>query len=188
MKLILIAPLLATTVVAFAPARVLVQIPKAATKLPLSQSYSAASPFFQHTATFLNESKNIVYDGSCDPYDPESAEYCMADPAEIEGDGLKRKLRLAGLFFLWYVLNVGYNIGNKRVLNALPIPWTAATVELFFGFPYVAFLWTTGLRKTPKLSKDDLKKLSSQAFFLAATHVAGVISFSAGAISFTHIL
>jgi len=112
----------------------------------------------------------------------------MADPAEIEGDGLKRKLRLTGLFFLWYVLNVGYNIGNKRVLNALPIPWTAATVELFFGFPYVAFLWTTGLRKTPKLSGDDLKKLSSQAFFLAATHVAGVISFSAGAISFTHIL
>lgn len=30
--------------------------------------------------------------------------------------------------------------------------------------------------------------MSSQAFFLAATHVAGVISFGAGAISFTHIL
>jgi solute carrier family 35, member E1 len=30
--------------------------------------------------------------------------------------------------------------------------------------------------------------LSSQAFFLAATHVLGVISFGAGAISFTHIV
>jgi solute carrier family 35 protein E1 len=85
-------------------------------------------------------------------------------------------------------LNIGYNIGNKRVLNALPLPWTAATVELFFGFPYVAFLWLSGLRKSPKLSFDNIKTLSSQAFFLAATHVAGVISFGAGAISFTHIL
>ena len=53
---------------------------------------------------------------------------------------------------------------------------------------YVAFLWMSGLRKAPKLSFDNIKTLSSQAFFLAATHVAGVISFGAGAISFTHIL
>ena len=92
------------------------------------------------------------------------------------------------MFALWYVLNIGYNIGNKRVLNALPLPWTAATIELFFGFPYVAFLWVTGMRKSPKLSFDDVKKLCSQAFFLAATHVSGVVSFGAGAISFTHIL
>ena len=85
-------------------------------------------------------------------------------------------------------MNIGYNIGNKSVLNALPLPWTAATVELFFGFPYVAFLWLSGLRKAPKLSFDNIKTLSSQAFFLAATHVAGVVSFGAGAISFTHIL
>lgn len=52
----------------------------------------------------------------------------------------------------------------------------------------MAFLWLTGLRKAPKLSFDNVKTLSSQAFFLAATHVAGVISFGAGAISFTHIL
>ena len=52
----------------------------------------------------------------------------------------------------------------------------------------MAFLWGTGLRKVPKLSVGNVKTLSSQAFFLAATHVAGVISFGAGAISFTHIL
>jgi solute carrier family 35 protein E1 len=126
-------------------------------------------------------------DGSCDPFDPESDEFCTVPADEIDGS-LKRTLRLTGLFAIWYVLNIGYNIGNKRVLNALPIPWTAATVELFFGFPYVALLWSTGMRKKPKLSMDNLKTLSSQAFFLAATHVAGVISFGAGAISFTHIL
>jgi len=126
-------------------------------------------------------------DGQCDPFDPESSEFCTVEPEEIDGS-LKRTIRLGVLFLLWYILNIGYNIGNKRVLNALPIPWTAATVELFFGFPYVALLWSTGLRKAPKLSFDNIKTLSSQAFFLAATHVAGVISFGAGAISFTHIL
>lgn len=49
-------------------------------------------------------------------------------------------------------------------------------------------LWATGVRKTPKLSVPDLRKLWSQGFFLAATHVGGVISFGAGAISFTHVL
>lgn len=52
----------------------------------------------------------------------------------------------------------------------------------------MALLWSTGLRKAPKLSFGNIKTLSSQAFFLAATHVAGFISFGAGAISFTHIL
>ena len=74
------------------------------------------------------------------------------------------------------------------VLNALPIPWTSATIELFFGLPYVGALWLTGLRKTPKLSADNIKLLCLPAFFLAATHVGGVISFGAGAISFTHVL
>ena len=124
---------------------------------------------------------------ACDPFDPESSEFCTVDPEEIDGS-LNRTIRLTVLFALWYVLNIGYNIGNKSVLNALPLPWTAATVELFFGFPYVAFLWLSGLRKAPKLSFGNVRTLSSQAFFLAATHVAGVVSFGAGAISFTHIL
>jgi solute carrier family 35, member E1 len=131
----------------------------------------------------------VVPPENCDPYDPEGSNYCTVDPAEIvTASPLQRRLRLAGLFALWYVLNVGYNIGNKSVLNALPIPWTAATIELFFGFPYVALLWLTKLRATPKLSLQNIYTLSSQAFFLAATHVLGVISFGAGAISFTHIL
>lgn len=137
--------------------------------------------------TAENAENTAVDDKSCDPYDPETSEYCTVEEPS-EPAGWKRTARLTTLFFLWYVLNVGYNIGNKRVLNALPVPWTAATVELFFGFPYVAMLWLTGLRKSPKLSVDNVKTLSSQAFFLAATHVAGVISFGAGAISFTHIL
>jgi solute carrier family 35, member E1 len=136
-----------------------------------------------------NPTPAVVSPENCDPYDPEGSNYCTVDPETIvAASPLQRRLRLAGLFALWYVLNVGYNIGNKSVLNALPIPWTAATIELFFGFPYVALLWLTKLRATPKLSLQNIYTLSSQAFFLAATHVLGVISFGAGAISFTHIL
>jgi len=134
-----------------------------------------------------NSTPDYPLDGECDPFDPESSEFCTTEPENIEGS-MKRTIRLTVLFALWYVLNIGYNIGNKKVLNALPLPWTAATVELFFGFPYVALLWSTGLRKAPKLSLGNIKTLSASAFFLAATHVAGVISFGAGAISFTHIL
>ena len=38
-----------------------------------------------------------------------------------------------------------------QALNALPIPWTMALLQLFVGIPYCLFLWTTGLRKaTPR--------------------------------------
>lgn len=63
-----------------------------------------------------------------------------------------------------------------------------ATVQLFAGVPYVALLWAARLRKTPKLSADNVKALLSSGFCLMATHVGGVISFGAGAISFTHII
>ncbi|KAG8461134.1 hypothetical protein KFE25_003703 [Diacronema lutheri] len=124
---------------------------------------------------------------TCDTTDVEFCEPVLAEAAPA-ASGLPRLIKLATLFGLWYALNVAYNIGNKLVLTALPIPWTAATVELFFGLPYVLLLWGTGLRKTPKLSFADVRKLASQGFFLAATHVGGVISFGAGAISFTHVL
>jgi len=124
--------------------------------------------------------------GTCDPYDPKSSEFCMEPPEE--GADLKRTIRLGVLFFAWYFLNTAYNIGNKLVLTAFPMPWTAATWELFFGFPYVFLLWTSGMRKAPKLSFESIKLLAPSGILLAGTHVGGVISFGLGAISFTHVL
>jgi len=109
------------------------------------------------------------------------------DDSQQDGS-LKQKLRLTALILGWYVLNTAYNIGNKLVLTAFPMPWTAATWELFFGFPYVFILWTSGLRKTPKLSWKSVKLLAPSGILLAGTHVGGVISFGLGAISFTHVL
>ena len=55
--------------------------------------------------------------GTCDPFDPKSSEYCMAETAKEEG--LRRRIRLLTLFFLWYVLNTAYNVGNKLVLTGI---------------------------------------------------------------------
>ena len=67
-------------------------------------------------------------------------------------DGLMETLKTGSFFALWYLFNIGYNIYNKKTLNALPIPYTMATLQLFIGIPYVMLLWAANLRKAPELS------------------------------------
>eukprot|EP00614_Pseudopedinella_elastica_P029696 CAMPEP_0172616856 /NCGR_PEP_ID=MMETSP1068-20121228/68276_1 /TAXON_ID=35684 /ORGANISM="Pseudopedinella elastica, Strain CCMP716" /LENGTH=390 /DNA_ID=CAMNT_0013422447 /DNA_START=71 /DNA_END=1243 /DNA_ORIENTATION=- len=153
---------------------------------PVTVQFRAWGPSGRSKPRKTQETRRRAEAASCDPFNPE---FC--DPVPVEDQpafDVKRFTKLTVLFGLWYILNIAYNIGNKLVLNALPIPWTAATLELFFGLPLVIILWGSGLRKAPKLSVDNVKTLASQAFFLMSTHVLGVISFGAGAISFTHIL
>jgi len=104
------------------------------------------------------------------------------------GEGLKATLEVGAYFGLWYALNIGYNVYNKKVLNAVPLPWTLATIQLFAGLPYVAVLWLTGLRKAPKLSVANVKTLTPSAICHLGTHVGAVLSLGAGAVSFTHIV
>jgi solute carrier family 35 protein E1 len=101
---------------------------------------------------------------------------------------LAHTLKVGSYFMLWYALNIGYNIYNKKALNALPLPWTIALVQLFAGIPYVAFLWLTGLRTPPKLSVENMKNLAPSAACHLGTHVGAVLSLGAGAVSFTHIV
>ena len=70
----------------------------------------------------------------------------------------------------------------------MDIPWTMATLQLFVGIPYVAFLWLTGLRKKPELTKDEYKTLYPISLGHLGTHIGAVISLGAGAVSFTHIV
>merc|ERR1719252_127820 len=91
-------------------------------------------------------------------------------------------------FAIWYFFNVAYNIYNKKTLNSLPLPWSIALFQLFAGIPYVALVWGVGLRKTPKLSKDDIKTLIPVSLGHLGTHIGAVVSLGAGAVSFTHII
>merc|ERR1719345_313549 len=111
----------------------------------------------------------------------------MADAA-AEEDGMMETLKTGSFFALWYLFNIGYNIYNKKALNALPIPYTLATLQLAVGVPYVFFLWMTGLRKAPKLSTANVKTLLPVAMGHLGTHIGAVISLGAGAVSFTHIV
>jgi hypothetical protein len=67
-----------------------------------------------------------------------------AAPAE---GGMKRTVTVGSFFFLWYLFNIGYNIYNKKALNALPLPWTVGLIQLSLGLLYVFPLWLFGLRK-----------------------------------------
>ena len=63
-------------------------------------------------------------------------------------------------FDLWFLFYIAYNIYNKQALNVLDYPWTVATIQMATGIAYFVPLWLLGLRKTPKLSWDDLKTLT----------------------------
>jgi len=105
-----------------------------------------------------------------------------------DSKGLGHTLKVGGYFALWYALNIGYNIYNKKALNVLPLPWTLASVQLFTGIPYVFALWLTGLRIAPKLTMENVKNLCPSAACHLGTHVGAVLSLGAGAVSFTHIV
>ncbi|CAN0352079.1 unnamed protein product, partial [Hapterophycus canaliculatus] len=56
------------------------------------------------------------------------------------------------------------------------------------GLVYLIPVWATGMQKVPKLTKEDLVKLLPISFLHAGGHLAAVLSMSAGAVSFTHII
>merc|ERR1719267_464439 len=122
----------------------------------------------------------------------DAAKLPRANPPVMEEaaakDGIMETLKTASFFALWYLFNIGYNIYNKKALNALPIPYTMAALQLLVGIPYCAFLWATGLRKAPKLSTDNVKTLVPVSLGHLGTHIGAVVSLGAGAVSFTHIV
>jgi len=117
-----------------------------------------------------------------------AAAAAAAEAAAAEDGGMMETLTTGAFFGLWYLFNIGYNIYNKKALNALPIPYTMAALQLFVGIPYVAVLWATGLRKAPKLSVDNVKTLIPVSLGHLGTHIGAVVSLGAGAVSFTHII
>lgn len=108
-----------------------------------------------------------------------------------EGDkkGLAHTLKVGGLFGLWYALNIGYNIYNKKVLNMAPaLTYTTAFLQLLIGLIYVLPLWVLNIRKKPEVTNEELKNLLPLALCHLGTHLGAVVSLSAGAVSFTHIV
>jgi len=105
-------------------------------------------------------------------------------------DSVFKTLRIVVGMLIWWTLNVGYNIYNKRTLNAThgKVVWLIALSHLLVGAPISLIMWGTGLRKLPKVTAFQLLKLTPIAFFHLLTHVGAVMSMSVGAVSFTQIV
>ncbi|MQL10581.1 hypothetical protein EI010_25565, partial [Escherichia coli] len=50
-------------------------------------------------------------------------------------------------FFMWYFLNVIFNIMNKKIYNYFPYPYFVSVIHLFVGVVYCFVSWTVGLPK-----------------------------------------
>ncbi|XP_071722541.1 triose phosphate/phosphate translocator, chloroplastic-like [Rutidosis leptorrhynchoides] len=91
-------------------------------------------------------------------------------------------------FFTWYVLNVIFNILNKKVYNYFPYPYFVSVVHLLVGVVYCLISWSVGLPKRAPIDKELLMVLTPVAFFHALGHVMSNVSFAAVAVSFTHTI
>eukprot|EP01041_Mallomonas_annulata_P010341 gene10341-21577_t len=98
---------------------------------------------------------------------------------------LKNTLKLGFYFFVWYALNIVYGITNKRVLTVLPLPTSIAVLQLFIGIPVFLPAW---FFKRPIVSRDEVKAITKIAALHGLGNIASVVSFGAGAVSFTHIV
>lgn len=96
--------------------------------------------------------------------------------------------KTASYLGLWYFLNILYNLSNKSIATAFPLPLTLASAQLFAGLLYIVPCWALGVRPVPTLGNEDLKRVAKVALFHTVGHCLTVLSLSAGSVSFTHII
>lgn len=119
--------------------------------------------------------------------EPSSSQSISIQQQQLKG--LKQTLKVGCLFLIWYALNIGYNLYNKKVLNMVPeLTYTIAFLQLFLGLIYVIPIWGLNIRKAPELTLDEIKTLLPVATLHTLTHIGAVVSLGAGAVSFTHIV
>ncbi|KAF0917588.1 hypothetical protein E2562_020959 [Oryza meyeriana var. granulata] len=91
-------------------------------------------------------------------------------------------------FFMWYFLNVIFNILNKKIYNYFPYPYFVSVIHLFVGVVYCLLSWTVGLPKRAPINSTLLKLLFPVALCHALGHVTSNVSFAAVAVSFAHTI
>ncbi|XP_030443404.1 triose phosphate/phosphate translocator, chloroplastic-like [Syzygium oleosum] len=91
-------------------------------------------------------------------------------------------------FFMWYFLNVIFNILNKKVYNYFPYPYFVSVIHLLVGAVYCLVSWAVGLPKRAPIDRELLALLTPIACCHALGHVMSNVSFAAVAVSFTHTI
>ncbi|KAK4345067.1 hypothetical protein RND71_035243 [Anisodus tanguticus] len=122
-----------------------------------------------------------------------SAASSPAESSDSAGDAKvgffnKATLTTGFLFFMWYFLNVIFNILNKKIYNYFPYPYFVSVIHLAVGVVYCLLSWAVGLPKRAPIDSTQLKLLTPVAFCHALGHVTSNVSFAAVAVSFTHTI
>eukprot|EP00292_Cryptomonas_paramecium_P011053 CAMPEP_0113682132 /NCGR_PEP_ID=MMETSP0038_2-20120614/12451_1 /TAXON_ID=2898 /ORGANISM="Cryptomonas paramecium" /LENGTH=329 /DNA_ID=CAMNT_0000601083 /DNA_START=75 /DNA_END=1064 /DNA_ORIENTATION=+ /assembly_acc=CAM_ASM_000170 len=97
-------------------------------------------------------------------------------------------LKLAFIITLWYVLNVQYNLYNKKILDKFPFPYTTSLIQLGCGMLYILPIWILQLggRKFPK--DINYGGVATLSFFHGGGHYATVLSLGAGSVAFANVV
>ena len=77
---------------------------------------------------------------------------------------------------------------NKTATNMLNANWFIASAQLAVGIVVSLFLWGTGIRKTPNLTKTDILACLPIGFFASLAHCGTVLASAVGAVSFAQIV
>eukprot|EP00970_Alexandrium_tamarense_P013526 scaffold3470_cov178-Alexandrium_tamarense.AAC.2 len=104
------------------------------------------------------------------------------------GEELAVRLRVGSYFALWYILNIVYNILNKKYLNVIPAPLTVGSLQFLVGSLYSILLWGTKLRPGPVLTSKGKKEVNKVGFYHMMGQELSMMSLGAGPVSFTHIV
>jgi len=96
--------------------------------------------------------------------------------------------KLVMLVGAWYAGNTLYNIYNKKASKMIHAHWTIACLQLVVGMVWSIFMWTTGLRKTPKLTASDITACIPIGLCMCIAHAGSVLAMGVGAVSFAQIV
>ncbi|GJN06585.1 hypothetical protein PR202_ga24329 [Eleusine coracana subsp. coracana] len=91
-------------------------------------------------------------------------------------------------FFMWYFLNVIFNILNKKIYNYFPYPYFVSMIHLLVGTIYCFGGWAVGFPKRAPVNSTLLKLLFPVALCHALGHITSNVSFAAVAVSFAHTI
>jgi len=104
------------------------------------------------------------------------------------GGALSKTLLLGGLFALWYLFNIYFNIANKTVLKAFPFPLTCTTLQFAVGGVLALSMWGLRLHKRPELTRDALVGILPLAVVHTLGNLLTNVSLGKVAVSFTHTI
>jgi solute carrier family 35 protein E1 len=88
----------------------------------------------------------------------------------------------------WYAGNTLYNVYNKKASKMMHAHWTIACAQLVVGMVWSTFMWTTGMRKVPKLTASDITACIPIGLCMCIAHGGSVLAMGVGAVSFAQIV